>query len=118
MRRLLMAFCGAVLAQSGAAFAEQPITNVNECTFITDPIALKRCIDGFHLRGPPAQYPQSPPIPQVETPAQAERDRIGTAVPPNTSYRDSPEWLGSTAKGQAGEPQPKNNPRVIDLNRP
>ncbi|GEL41782.1 hypothetical protein MEX01_23730 [Methylorubrum extorquens] len=117
MRRLLMALAGAVLAQSGAAWAQQqPITNVNECTFITDPIALKRCIDGFQLRGPPAQYPQSPPIPPIETPAQAQRDSVGQAVPPNTSYRDSPEWLGSKDKDQ-GKPEPKRNPRVIDLSK-
>lgn len=118
MRRLLMAFSGAVLAQSGAAWAQQPITNVNECTFITDPIALKRCIDGFQLRGPPAQYPPSPPIPPVETPAQAERGRVGESVPPNASYRSSPEWLGSKTKDAEGEPDPKRSPQVIDLNKP
>ncbi len=117
MRRLLMALTSAALMPCGAAWSQQPITNVNECTFITDPIALRRCIDGFQLRGPPAQYPQSPPIPPIETPAQAERDRVGDAVPPNASYRDAPEWLRSKDKGPQGAPEPKSNARVIDLNR-
>jgi hypothetical protein len=118
VRRLSITLIGAVLVQSGAAWSQEPITNVNECTFITDPIALKRCIDGFQLRGPPAQYPQSPPIPPVETPAQAEREKVGKAVPPNTSYRDSPEWLGPKGGGAARGPDPKLSPQIIDLNKP
>ena len=96
------------------AVSAQPITNVNECTFITDPVALKRCIDGFQLRGPTAQYPQSAPIPPIETPAQAERERDNSRLPPNASYRDAPEWLGTK---DAGSPADKPDPRVLDLTK-
>ncbi|KQQ25387.1 hypothetical protein ASF53_22170 [Methylobacterium sp. Leaf123] len=101
----------ALSVQSGAAMA-QAITNVNECTFITDPIALRRCIDGFQLRGPSAQYPQSEPVPQIESPAQAERDKLDRP-PPSASYRDSPEWLGGDAKKPRDRPPSKR--KVIDL---
>ena len=91
----------------------QAITNVNECTFITDPIALRRCIDGFQLRGPAAQYPQSAPIPPVESPAQAELDQLNSKTPPAANYKDSPEWLGSSGKAPD---RPPSKRRVIDLN--
>ncbi|WP_231344970.1 hypothetical protein [Methylorubrum sp. B1-46] len=92
----------------------QAITNVNECTFITDPIALRRCIDGFQLRGPAAQYPQSAPIPPVESPAQAERDQLNSKTPPAANYKDSPEWLGSADKAPNRFPLKRG---VIDLNK-
>lgn len=112
MLRMLMALAAAFPILCEAAQAE-PITNVNECTLITDPIALKRCIDGFQNRGPAAQYPQSPPIPPIETPAQAERQSQKKTLPPNASYTDSPEWLGNSKAIEARPPKG----RVIDLDK-
>ncbi len=60
MRRTLTALA-ALSAVAPVTAMAQAITNVNDCTFITDPIAVRRCIDGFQLRGPAAQYPQSAP---------------------------------------------------------
>jgi hypothetical protein len=113
MRRMLtaVAILFSALPETGMA---QAITNVNECTFITDPIALRRCIDGFQLRGPAAQYPQSAPIPPIETPAQAEREQLNGKTPPAASYKESPEWLGSPDKAPRRSP-PKRG--VIDLNK-
>lgn len=112
MGRMLTTFA-ILLSVSPEISVAQAITNVNECTFITDPIALRRCIDGFQLRGPAAQYPQSAPIPPIESPAQAERDQLNSKTPPAASYKDSPEWLGSPGKAP-DRPPPKR--RVIDLN--
>ena len=111
MRRTLTAFAILVSAWPEISMA-QAITNVNECTFITDPIALRRCIDGFQLRGPAAQYPQSAPIPPIESPAQAERDQLNSKTPPAASYKESPEWLGSAAKAPERSPSKR---KVIDL---
>lgn len=97
MRRTLTALAVLFGVAPGAATA-QPITNVNDCTFITDPIAVRRCIDGFQLRGPAAQYPQSAPIPPIESPAQAERNQLDSRTPPNVSYKDSPGWLEGTTE--------------------
>ncbi len=113
MRRMLTASV-ILFSASPVPSMAQSITNVNECTFITDPIALRRCIDGFQLRGPAAQYPQSAPIPPVESPAQAERDQLNSKTPPAASYKDSPEWLGSADKAPNRSP-PKRG--VIDLNK-
>lgn len=113
MRRISVTLAIALSVQSGTVMA-QPITNVNECTFITDPIALRRCIDGFQLRGPSAQYPQSAPVPQIESPAQAERDKLDRTTPPTASYKDSPEWLGRNAEKPRDRSPSKR--RVIDLN--
>ncbi|AMB43285.1 hypothetical protein [Methylobacterium sp. AMS5] len=115
MRRMSVIFAVMLSVQSGAVMA-QPITNVNECTFITDPIALRRCIDGFQLRGPSAQYPQSAPIPQIESPAQAEREKLDRTTPPNASYQDSPEWLGRDA-AKPRDRSPSNKRKVIDLSQ-
>lgn len=104
-----------VAAVHSSAASAQAITNVNECTFLTDPIAIRRCIDGFQLRGPAAQYPPSPAIPPIETPAQAEREKQNRNLPPNTSYRDSPGWLGSKDEPRR---DPPSNQRVIDLRNP
>ncbi|GJE68876.1 hypothetical protein CHKEEEPN_0399 [Methylorubrum podarium] len=113
MRWMLPALATLFSVPPGIGLA-QAITNVNECTFITDPIALRRCIDGFQQRGPAAQYPQSAPIPPIETPAQAERDQLDSKVPPNTSFKDSPEWLGRGGKAPERSP-PKRG--VIDLSK-
>lgn len=132
MRRTLTALTLLFAAGPGPT-AAQPITNVNDCTFITDPIAVRRCIDGFQLRGPAAQYPQSAPIPPIETPAQAERDRLDSKTPPNASYKDSPGWLDgggetssrptkdATARSPASKSPASKSPtsksNVIDLSR-
>lgn len=114
MRRTSVIFAIALSLRSVTVMA-QPITNVNECTFITDPIALRRCIDGFQLRGPSAQYPQSAPIPQIESPAQAEREKVNR-TPPNASYKHSPEWLGREAE-TSRDRSPSNKRKVIDLSK-
>lgn len=106
-----LAILASVLPETSMA---QAITNVNECTFITDPIAVRRCIDGFQQRGPAAQYPQSAPIPPIETPAQAEREQLNSKTPPSASFKDSPEWLGNADKTPD---RPAVKRRVIDLNR-
>ncbi|WP_438346054.1 hypothetical protein [Methylorubrum populi] len=132
MRRTLTALA-ALSAVAPVTAMAQAITNVNDCTFITDPIAVRRCIDGFQLRGPAAQYPQSAPIPPIETPAQAERNQLDSRTPPNASYKDSPGWLGesgtppnppakaSPAKGNAAKSSAHENPaaktNVIDLDQ-
>ena len=52
--------------------------------------------------------------PPIETPAQAERERDNSRLPPNASYRDAPEWLGTK---DAGSPADKPDPRVLDLTK-
>lgn len=132
MRRTVTALAALSVVAPVTAMA-QAITNVNDCTFITDPIAVRRCIDGFQLRGPAAQYPQSAPIPPVETPAQAERNQLDSRTPPNASYKDSPGWLegsdapsnppakASTSKSNAAKSSPQKTPasknNVIDLSQ-
>lgn len=132
MRRTVTALAALSVVAPVTAMA-QAITNVNDCTFITDPIAVRRCIDGFQLRGPAAQYPQSAPIPPVETPAQAERNQLDSRTPPNASYKDSPGWLegsdapsnppakASTSKNNAAKNSPQKTPasknNVIDLSQ-
>ena len=114
MQRMFLALALICAGHPGAAVA-QSITNVNECTFITDPIALRRCIDGFQLRGPAAQYPQSAPIPPIETPAQAERNQLNSKTPPKANDDDVSGWLDDGDKKASNRPASKR--KVIDLSQ-
>ncbi|WP_147282476.1 hypothetical protein [Microvirga subterranea] len=49
---MLIALASSVQAQDDAP------ANVNDCTFLTDPVELRRCIDDFERWGPQIMSPQ------------------------------------------------------------
>lgn len=94
----------ALCMASTQAYAQAP-TNVNDCTLLPDPVALKRCVDGF---GPQALRPLSP-VPAPASPseaAQAEPAAKAPLIPPAPTRSD--DWLHgnrATAKPTTSDPR-------------
>ena len=103
----------AILCLAYTPASAQAPTNVNDCTLLPDPVALRRCVDGF---GPQNQRPAllpspAPPPPAADAAAEAV-PAPGGAVRPPTVARPSADWLHETVPAAKRD---KSNPNAIRL---
>ncbi len=74
-----------------SASAQVP-TNVNDCTLLPDPVALRRCVDGFGRDNTLPTLPQQPSQPEASDAARREPLVKAAPVPP-VSRPASDDWL-------------------------
>jgi hypothetical protein len=97
MPKLLIAFAMGLAAWPANA---QTIGNVNDCTLLTDPVALRRCVDSFSGRiQRPSDQLLSPPADVARPPVEGQPMIAPEPIPPKraTSPR-SKDWLPEASK--------------------
>ncbi|MBE7199488.1 MAG: hypothetical protein INR70_17035 [Parafilimonas terrae] len=101
----------AILCLASTSASAQAPTNVNDCTLLPDPVALKRCVDGF---GPQSGRPSVDlPLPAASVDAaRPEPTTKGTLSPSAGAGKPAVDWLHD------GAPAAKSpsNPNAIKLN--
>ena len=80
----------AVLCVACTPAAAQAPTNVNDCTLLPDPVALRRCVDGF---GPQSVRPPAPALP-----SPAASDAAGSLPAPSAAQVPSTAQVPSAAQ--------------------
>ena len=102
---------GPVLCLACTAASAQAQTNVNDCTLLPDPVALRRCVDGFGALNQRPVVPQPTP-PPAATDGAARTEPAPRAAPAPSAARPSGDWLHETVP--AAKPD-RSNPNAIRL---
>ena len=109
----------AILCVACSPAAAQAPTNVNDCTLLPDPVALRRCVDGFGPQSvrPPALTPPPASDAAGSSPAPSVPQAPSTAQTPSTAQappaaKPATDWLHDGAP--AAKPD-RSSPNAIRL---